>query len=308
MKRVISISLGSSERNHKVTTNILGTEFEIERVGTDGSIRAMSAKMKELDGKVDALGLGGMDLYLYAGKKKYTIREAEKIVKVVKKTPIVDGSGLKNTLERRALEHLKELGWEFKDKNVLMVCAMDRFGMAETFESLGCNMIYGDLIFSIGIPIKLYTLSSLHKLAKFLMPMVRYLPFKFLYPTGSKQNKTKSKYGDLFKWADIIAGDYHFIKKHMPKDLTGKIIITNTVTSKDVEVLEKLNLQCLVTTTPELNGRSFGTNVMEGVLVAIAEQFPLEEKQYEELLKKVGFKPRIISFQQFQNRRELSHG
>ena len=48
----------------------------------------------------------------------------------------------------------------------------------------------------------------------------------------------------------------------------------------------------LVTTTPELNGRSFGTNVMEGVLVAVIGKRPEEitPQEYEEAIDAIGFK------------------
>lgn len=308
MKKVVSISLGASDRDHKVRSFIGGREFEIERIGTDGCIKKMIDTIKELDGKVDAFGLGGIDLYLFAGKKRYTIRDAEKIVRNAKKTPIVDGSGLKNTLERRTLEHLKEIGWNFSGKKVLMVCAMDRFGMAETFEKMGAKVIYGDLMFSLGIPIKIHSLKTLYSIAKIAMPVVRCLPFKMLYPTGNKQTLEIKKHKQLFSWADIIAGDYHFIKKFMPDDLSGKVIITNTVTSKDIAVLKEKNLDCLVTTTPELNGRSFGTNVMEGVLVALAGSENISATEYEQLLEKVNFNPRIVKIAQTNTRRDMLHG
>jgi len=52
--------------------------------------------------------------------------------------------------------------------------------------------------------------------------------------------------------------------------LDGKIIVTNTTTLEDVELLRQRGLQTLVTTTPRLEGRSFGTNVIEAALTAIA--------------------------------------
>lgn len=56
----------------------------------------------------------------------------------------------------------------------------------------------------------------------------------------------------------------------MPERLDGKIIVTNTVTQEDVEMMKEKGVKMLITTTPNINGRSFGTNVMEGVLVAVA--------------------------------------
>ncbi len=38
MKHVVSVSIGSSKRNHKVTIELLGEEFIIERIVTDGDL------------------------------------------------------------------------------------------------------------------------------------------------------------------------------------------------------------------------------------------------------------------------------
>lgn len=314
MKKVVSVSLGSSKRNHKVEIDVLGEKVLIERIGTDGSLKKAAELISDLDGKVDCFGLGGTDLYIFAGSKRYTIREAAKIAKNAKKTPIVDGSGLKNTLERRAISYLQEVkGITFSDKKVLMVCAVDRFGMAEALENAGAKMTYGDLIFALGIPIPLYSLKALDKVARVIAPIAVQLPLKFLYPTGKKQevNKAQDKYKKYYHDAHVIAGDFHFIKKHMPQTLNEKIIITNTVTKEDVEDLKNKGASLLVTTTPHLNGRSFGTNVIEGVLVALAGKgnTGLTSSEYLNLLEKLNFVP----YTQWLNvniiqTQEVSHG
>ena len=85
----------------------------------------------------------------------------------------------------------------------------------------------------------------------------------------------------------------------MPTDLQGKIIITNTVTKDDVELLRGRGVTVLVTTTPEMNGRSFGTNVMEGVLISILGKKvdEVSPEDYSNLLDQLQFKPRIVYLQ-----------
>ncbi|MCG6538232.1 MAG: quinate 5-dehydrogenase, partial [Syntrophales bacterium LBB04] len=56
----------------------------------------------ELDGKVDALGVGGIDLMIGTMTRMFPIRGAFKLIENVKHTPVVDGRGLKHTLEYRA--------------------------------------------------------------------------------------------------------------------------------------------------------------------------------------------------------------
>ncbi|MCR3922439.1 MAG: quinate 5-dehydrogenase [Firmicutes bacterium] len=295
MKRVVSISLGSSKRNHAVEVEMAGQACQVERIGTDGDMKKMMTMIEELDGQIDAFGLGGMDLYVYAGPQRYTLREAKKVVKAAKKTPIVDGSGLKNTLERKVISYLETETSLLKGApHVLMMSGADRFGMAQALDAAGCTLTCGDLIFTIGIPIPLRSLQSLERIARLLAPLICQLPLAMLYPTGKKQEENKPKAGHLFQAADIIAGDFHFIRRYMPGNMQGKIIITNTTTADDVRLLKERGVKTLVTTTPDLNGRSFGTNVMEALLVALSgKQRELEATEYEDLLVDVNFTPRI---------------
>lgn len=296
MKKVVSISLGSSARNHCVKTEILGHSFSIERIGTDGDKHKAIALIRSLDGTVDAFGMGGTDLYIYAGNRRYTFRESLEIAQAARITPIVDGSGLKNTLERRVVDfiHTKKV-MDLVGKKALMVCAVDRFGMAEALTAAGCDMTYGDLIFALGLPIPIKSLRTLDRLARVLAPVLTQLPIHILYPTGSQQELIRPKYERFYQSADIIAGDFHFIKKHLPDKLIGATILTNTVTTEDVAMLQTRGIRRLITTTPKFEGRSFGTNVMEGVLVALAQKSPdkLNVDDYNKLLDEIGFMPRV---------------
>src|ERR1700730_15232308 len=96
MKRIVSVSLGSSSRDHHAQAQLFGEAFDINRVGTDGSLDRALEKIVQLDGKVDAIGLGGIDVYLYAGAKRYALRDGLRLMAAAKITPVADGSGLKN--------------------------------------------------------------------------------------------------------------------------------------------------------------------------------------------------------------------
>jgi len=298
LKKVVSVSLGSSKRNHQAKAKFFGEEFSISRIGTDGNFDKAVQILKELDGNVDAIGLGGIDLYLYANGRRYEIRDAKRLKEAVKKTPVVDGSGLKDTLEREAVRYLiDETDFPLNEKKILMVSAVDRFGMAEALNATGCEMIFGDLIFGLNIPIPMRSLSVFSLVAAALLPIVVKMPFKMLYPTGEKQEEEpKMKYKKYYEEADVIAGDYLFIRKYMPQNMKDKWILTNTITNSDVEDMKSRGVKLLVTTTPEFQGRSFGTNVMDAVMVAILNK-PAEEiksQDYLNLLNKLKFKPRII--------------
>lgn len=286
-KHVISISLGSSARDASATLRLGERSFLVERRGTDGDFDRARQLMEEWDGKVDAIGLGGTDLYVYAGHTRYTFRESAKLIANVRKTPVLDGSGLKNSLERKLIRQLAADNIvPIKGSKVLLVCAVDRFGMAEALQEAGAQVMFGDLIFGLGIHKPLYSLKSLSWWARMLAPIVTKLPVSWFYPMGKEQEKKVSGYEKYFLQNDIIAGDFHYIKKYMPEQLPGKIIITNTVTAADRVMLQQAGVSLLVTTTPCLEGRSFGTNVMESLLVALqGANGPLTAENYLQLLE-----------------------
>ena len=298
MKRAVSISIGSSKRDKAVTVKLLGEEVSIERIGTDGDMEAAARKYQELDGKVDAFGVGGADLGLMVDDKWYRLYSVQPMVRFIKHTPVVDGAGLKNTLETKAApfvearlgDYVKKMG----GKKAFVMTGADRWGMAHSFVEAGYECVFGDLIFSLGIPIPLHTEKQLKTLAAILMPLAGRLPFEWVYPTGEKQEERKPKHPEHFQWATVVAGDCHYIKRYMPDDMKGKIVVTNTTTPEDVALFKKCGVKYLVTTTPVLEGRSFGTNMMEAALIAVSgKKRPLSRDELNELLDKLGFEPQL---------------
>ena len=298
MKTIVSVSIGSSSRDHEVEIDLMGEHFLIRRQGTDGDISKAMDILHQLDGQVDAIGLGGLDIYLRCGRDKYALRDGKIMMDSVKKTPVVDGSGLKDTLERVTIEALQADGRiSVRDRKVLIVSAMDRFGLAEAMIQAGANVIFGDMIFSMGIDKPLRSLKQLSHYAKRLLPDLSRLPMSMLYPTGTKQNiiEPSELTNPYYREAEIIAGDFHFIRRRMPPRLDGKTIITNTVTAADIEELRQRGVSWLATTTPELQGRSFGTNVMEALFISILGKKwdEVVPDDYLRLIKQLDFKPRI---------------
>jgi len=301
VKRVVSVSLGSSTRDHRAQVTFMGEDFDISRVGTDGKLDAAIAKVKELDGHVDAIGLGGIDVYLYAGRHRYALRDGLRLLEAAQITPVVDGSGLKNTLEREAVHFMqRELGMDLRGRRVLMVSALDRFGMAQALVDAGADVLFGDFIFALDKDIPVRDLAEFERMAERYLPDACKLPFQFFYPTGKKQEKPpEPKYPHYYDEAEIVAGDFHFMRQYMPPRLDGKIVLTNTVTQRDVDDLATRGAKLLITTTPELGGRSFGTNVLEAALLALLgkrwdEVVPAD---YERLLRELALRPRVVQLQ-----------
>ncbi len=300
MKKILSVSLGSASRDHTTHHTFLGQECELSRKGTNADFEKALEMYRKFDGVVDAFGVGGLEFYLGVGKRRYYFREGKRIRSAIKASKVGDGNGVKGLLVQRALAaleaRLNEEGRTLKGMKGLKTNAVDRYVMAEALANAGCDMVYGDFMFSLDLPIPIRKLSTVRLVAAILLPVITQLPFKLFYPLGSAQDKEpEPKWTQYYQEATVLAGDFVSIRAHMPDDLSGKIVLTNTTTARNVEELQKRGLHMLVTTTPRLEGRSFGTNVMEGTLRALIDKPDPEitEADLLNMIERIPLEPNI---------------
>jgi len=294
MKRAVSISLGSSKRDKKVVVKFKDETISVERIGTDGDLERAKRLYAELDGKIDAFGVGGVDLYARLGEREYPFRAALKLVEHIKQTPLCDGRGLKHTLERRVFELARPLLGEIPHfKQAFVPVALDRVGLAGAAEEVSERVLYGDLMVGLGLPLPIYGLKNYLRVAQMLMPLVSHFPINMLF-YGSGGAEHKPKYVKAFQESDLLAGDFLFMRKYMPADLTGKTVLTNTTTEENLELLKSRGIKLVMTTTPRYEGRSFGTNMMEAALTAYAGKGRnLSDAELNTLIDELDLRPTV---------------
>jgi hypothetical protein len=296
MKRAVSISLGNPSRNKRVLVKYNDVEISVERIGTGGDIPAAKKLFTDLDGKVDALSVGGIDCYVTLDGHDYPIYSALKLVENVHQTPWVDGRHLKYVLEKRLFELIAPvLGEPPRFKKCFMPFCTDRVGLIEAVSSICDEVILGDLMFMFGIPMPIQGLKNFRRTAHALLPLISYLPLTWLFPPGVSGEEHKPKFKKYWQDADLIAGDMHYISKYAPFDLHGKWVITNTTTDENINLLRERGVKKVITTSPRYDGRSFGINMMEAVLTAYAGKGrALSRPELNELVDEVDLRPSVM--------------
>jgi hypothetical protein len=294
MKRAVSVSLGSSARDKAVVITLGSEQINVERIGTDGDVERAKRLFTELDGQVDALGVGGVDIYLRLHGREYPLHAALKLVESVHRTPVVDGRGLKHTLERRVFELAEEqLGTIPHFRCAFVPVAVDRPGMAEAATDVADEVIFGDLMFGLNIPIAVCGLKAYRRVARVMLPFVSRFPMSMLF-YGSGGYEPEPKYKRYWSQADLIAGDFLFMRKHMPESLAGKTVVTNTTMPENVELLRQRGVKMVITTTPRYDGRSFGTNMIEAAITAYAGKGrSLSDTELNALIDELDLRPTV---------------
>ena len=125
------------------------------------------------------------------------------------------------------------------------------------------------------------------------------MSFDKLYPTGSNQEVIIPKHSKYYYDAEVLAGDFLYIRRYLPEKLNGQVIITNTTTPDDMKMLKERGISKVITTTPDMGGRSFGTNVIEALMVTLMGR-PIDQigaDDYYAMLKELDFKTGVVDLE-----------
>jgi hypothetical protein len=174
--------------------------------------------------------------------------------------------------------------------------AADRIGLATALSEVTEEIIFGDLMVALGLPLPVNGLKNFKRVAKIMFPLVSYFPMSLLY-YGSDGAEQKPKYQKYWDECDLVAGDFLFMRKYMPKSIAGKTIITNTTTDQNLLLLKERGARRVITSTPRYDGRSFGTNMMEAALTAYAGLGrPLSDAELNALIDELDIRPQVQDF------------
>jgi predicted amino acid dehydrogenase len=276
MKRIVSISLGASTRDYRFTTTILGQHIEIQRVGTDGDTARATALIRAYDGAVDAIGLGGLTPVFRVGAARYPHQEALHIAAQAQRTPVVDGGVLKGTLERWAVAQAYRADPSlFRYQRILLTSGIERYQLASALAQYESELRCADPWVHSGLsflPLP-RSLEQLELYAATTLPILALLPYRLIHPVARGREERDERAVKLFAWATVIAGDFAFIRRFAPQDLSGKTILTDDPSPAEIEDLRARGVTTLVTMTPPLTAEHpfVATDVLEAVVTAITE-------------------------------------
>lgn len=261
MIRVVSISLGSPAGDFCWQGVIGGQLLHIERRGAAGDVERAAAWLRELDGEVAALALGGVNLAYHLPDRSWPLPEGQYLARQVSKTPLCDGTGIKASWDRRLIESQRE---RWQGGRVLLASALDRPWLAQALLHSGVDLWLGDAWLALGLPVLFPGMKLFELLAVPTMPLLSRIPLHRLYPLRNEHKPRRRRpfsQGD-FDW---LVGDSHLLglaAGHWPQ----ASILASTLrpdTQRELEGRLHYLYPCL------LPGLSPGANLWEAVAIAL---------------------------------------
>lgn len=298
MKKVLVIHLNEGEE--KAVADLLGQQVEVRYVGCGGDPERARALIHEHDGKVDAIGLEGLPRKIQLAGNVRTHRIGEELFETATKTPIVDGSGVRASLESWSLILADRIHpGLFGEKRVLMVPGLNHDGLVRAFSRFTSQIRYADPIVYFNLPdfpgIGAQQLAK--QIANPTLEQLKDAPFRRIFPQPGKPGTPRAS--KAFEWADILAGDVGAIRRYAPQNLKRKIIVVDWARQDDLEDLRQRGASVVISLIPMLEGDGGldhrSSAMVEAMLAALRreENLPLNENTYLDMVANLEWQPTI---------------
>jgi len=296
MKKVVTVSLGSSKQDFSFKTRFLGHDFEVKRLGADNDTSKAWELMRRHQATADAIGLGEMGDHLHVGQNTVINKESRRLLNVVTRVPATTGAKLRRLLQVRAVRYVQnELGHYFNNSRVLFLSGMRNYDMAVAMSDYTPNLSFADALAQTGAPTLLSSLTQLEMYAKgsewALTGKSREILENAL--PGFKNQRIAAAIAK----AHVIVGTFAELKQvgHV-SNLEGKTIITSAVDDERMEFFKKCKVNLVIDTSPQLFERVVGINAIEAMILAAVGKphEELSDDDFEEILDELKIKPRLL--------------
>lgn len=296
MKKVVGITLGSSKKDFEFTTEFLGQEYSVKRLGTDGDTAKAWELMRRYQARADVIGLGEVDDHYRIGTRTMENKTTRELLHVVTRVPATTGAALRRLLQVRALHHVqKELGNYFNNNLVLFLSGMRNYDLAVAMSEYTKNLTFADPVFQTGSLLMLNSISQLELYARGSELLLNNMPGQIL---GNSLTMLKNKrVATEVAKSHVIVGTFAEIKAVAnSKNLKGKTLITSAIDDDRLEFFKQHEVNLVIDVSPKLFDKVCGSYILEAMILAKLNKDPHEisDDDLHEIITELDIKPRLL--------------
>jgi len=296
MKKVVTVSLGSSKQDFKFETDFLGHRFQVRRLGADNDTNKAWELMRRHQATSDAIGLGEIGDHWQVGQSTVTNKTTERLLNVVTRVPATTGARLRRLLQVRAVRHVQhELGSYFNNNLVLFFSGARNWDMAQALGDYTPNISFADALTQTGAPKLLTSLQQLEIYAKGHDLALSGRPAEVL--EGMLGNFKNNRLSAAMEKSHVIVGTFGELKAvGSPANLEGKTIITSAVDDERLKFFTRCKVNLVIDVSPKIFDQVVGTNVIEAMILAALGKPPeeLSDDDFNEILDELNLQPRLL--------------
>ena len=276
MKKVVSVSLGPDSLDCRFRADFLGQKFQVQRIGTNGSVSSAADLIREQRDEVDAIGLGQVHDHYCVGTNYFSQQGTRKLEKLAGETPVTSGARLREIVQEWSLRSAQaELGNIFNNAKVLFLSGSTHYRLARVMSEYTENLSFADPVLQFGAPNMLHSLRALELYAGGAHPLLRVGVGQSSLPSlGAARYVNKLLLKGAVRDADVVVASYPQLEYYGLKELEGKTVITSTISDDRLSELRDKGVRLVIDCSLQLFPEIVGLNVVESMVVSALDKAP----------------------------------
>jgi predicted amino acid dehydrogenase len=296
MKKVVSISLGSSEQDFQFKATFMGQPLSVQRIGANGSTAKAVKLLKHWEKQATVIGIGVVKDSYTVGSRRYVEKDSSKMLHSVQEVPATTGGRLNDILQEWALRHVQvKLGHYFNNARVLFFSGKTNYKLAMCMSEYTQNLQFADPLLQLGVPKLLTSLGALELYAGGAHYVSEWTSPKVMASAPVKE-WTQFVLKNAMQKATVIVAPVHELDGFGTDELAGKTIITSSVNDERIAQFKDKGVHMVIDGSPFMFDHVLGPNILDAMIMAASGKTPhdLLEDDYLEIITDLEMEPRII--------------
>lgn len=307
MKKILNLSIGTSQQNYKGTYKFQGVEFSVQRLGCDYDLELLYKLLEHYDGQVDAIALTGLPPSFKNEKSYYTHPVTQKARSIPKDSFLCDGNKLRDTFAPWVLrEYIKENPRMFSKKVIGFYSGVVQKKLVDVVSEYTDRLLFFDAFISLSIPKILKGLKSLSRFSKIvvpLMPLVKIEKTRYKKTGWSTISEKLSKSG--FNNCEIIIANSSLVERLPTTILESRTLITDYIPPHMEQEYKNTKIKKVISTIPRLvEDKRIDYPTAEAIL-QIMQNTSLDYDDILEWISKLELKAKVHIYSQEQKNQKL---
>ena len=267
---VVNVSLARSERDYDERVRLLGHDFRIVRVGTDGDVAAAEALVRTWSTDAAAVAVTGIREARAVGLYDGELRAIES-VKRAATAPVTDGHRLRGVLQEWALRHVQaEQPGFFDNARTVVLGGSNHAVTTRVLREFTHNIEFADPLLRLDVAARLDAVPVLGLLGDLALWPLRRLPG----PVQSRirapgQGVSNSLTRRAARDCDVVVATYDELTGFGLEELAGKTLVTSAVSADRLGELASRGVDMVVDDTPQPFPVTVSAAVLEAMMLAL---------------------------------------
>jgi predicted amino acid dehydrogenase len=252
-KTVVNVTFQGDEWDHDEQVTLAGHDFRLVRVGTSGDAEAAEEHVWRWSLDADAIAVSGIREARAAGHFTGRIDDLQRVKGTTTRVPVRDDALLADIFQEWAIRRVEaEMPGYFANARVVVVGGTTRERTVAVLREFTDNIVFDEAGHDLVLPSLVKTNPVTATAAGLGEAAWRQLPGfvkdQMALPIGWFSDKVARA---AAKDADVIVGSFSELMRFGLPDLTGKAVITSTVTEERLATLADLGADLVVDATPQ---------------------------------------------------------